>query len=289
MLQLSNEKLKVIIAEKGAELQSIQHTDTSLEYLWSGDPAFWGKKSPVLFPIVGGLKDNRYTYNGNAYTLPRHGFARDHVFSVVTQSDNSVTLELTDTAETMAVYPFHFNFRISYTLHHDTLSVVYMVANMDEKPLLFSVGAHPAFKVPLAAGTTFEDYHLFFNKPENAGRWPLSPGGQIESAPVELLQNTQVLPLTKQMFYEDALVFKHLSSDSISILSDKTPHGLEVSFPGFPFMGIWSAKDADFVCIEPWCGIADSVTGTGKLEEKEGVNELGVGEKWEREWTVRVF
>ncbi|HVI48397.1 MAG TPA: hypothetical protein VM802_26240, partial [Chitinophaga sp.] len=152
-----------------------------------------------------------------------------------------------------------------------------------------SVGGHPAFKVPLINGTTYEDYYLHFNKEENAGRYPLSPGGQIELTTIPLLQHTQELPLKKSLFYEDALVFKQLQSTAISIRSNHTSHGLTLAFEGFPYMGIWAAKDADFVCIEPWCGIADSVAATGKLEEKEGINRLAPAETFERTWTATFF
>ena len=147
---------------------------------------------------------------------------------------------------------------------------------------MFSVGAHPAFRVPIADGTVFEDYQLLFSHVENAGTWPLSAGGQVENFTTPLLDNTNLLPLAKALFYKDALVFKHLASNAISIVSQKTPHGLRVEFNGFPYMGIWNAKDADFVCIEPWCGIADSVTATGQLAEKEGINALNTGEVFER-------
>lgn len=148
MITLSNDQLTVSLATAGAELQHIIRKDNGLEYLWSGDPAVWGKKSPVLFPIVGGLKNNTYTYNGNSYTLGRHGFARESEFEVLTQSTEEVTFRLTDNEATRAVYPFRFDFRVRYSLVGDTLKVTYHVHNTDSKELLFSVGGHPAFKVP---------------------------------------------------------------------------------------------------------------------------------------------
>ncbi|MFY0255049.1 aldose 1-epimerase family protein [Chitinophaga sp. 30R24] len=289
MIQISNEKLTVEVNPQGAELQSIVRKDNNLEYLWSGDPAFWGKKSPVLFPIVGGLKNNTYRYQGQDYTLGRHGFAREQLFTVVAQAKDHVSFRLSDNETTRKVYPFHFDFTIQYLLQDDQLQVTYQVLNRDEKELLFSVGAHPAFKVPLVAGTAYEDYYLYFNKTENAGKWPLSPEGQVLQVPQPLLEHTQELPLKKSLFYEDALVFKHLASTAISIRSNRTPHGLTLAYEGFPYMGIWAAKEADFVCIEPWCGIADSVAATGALEEKEGINRLAPGETFEKTWTVTFF
>ncbi len=287
--QLKNGILTVSIAEKGAELQSIVVDNTGIEYMWGADPAFWAKKSPVLFPIVGGLTNNQYRYGGKKYTLGRHGFARDMDFTVTEQSSAAITFTLGESAETLEKYPFAFKFSVKYVLNGSQLSVSYLVQNTDEKTLLFSVGAHPAFKVPMAEGTVFEDYYLKFSHVEHAGIWPLSPGGQIETFTSPLLDDTDMLPLTKQLFYKDALVFKHLVSNAISIVSNKTPHGLRVVFSGFPFMGIWNSKDANFVCIEPWCGIADSVTADGGLSEKEGINALPEGGLFERTWSVEVF
>jgi galactose mutarotase-like enzyme len=286
---IKNDVLSAAIAEKGAELQSIFNKNTGIEYMWGADPAYWSKKSPVLFPIVGGLKDNQYKYGGKTYSLGRHGFARDSAFTVTEQTVESITFTLTDSAETVEKYPFHFSFSVKYTLNANRLQVGYIVKNTDDKTLLFSVGGHPAFKVPVAEETVFDDYSLQFNQVETAGRWQLSPGGQVEEQPTPLLVNTDVLPLTKKLFYQDALVFKHLASTGVSILSGKTAHGLHVSFGGFPYLGIWSFKDANFVCIEPWCGIADSVNATGELAEKEGINTLSPQEIFERTWSVEVF
>jgi len=156
------------------------------------------------------------------------------------------------------------------------------------KPCIFS-RAHPAFKVPLVNGTAFTDYYLHFNQTENAGKWPLSKEGLIETETHPSLTNTDTLPLTKELFYGDALVYKHLASDTIAILSNKTKHGLSLSYKGFPYMGIWSAKDADFVCIEPWCGIADDVNTTQQLTEKEGINLLQAKENFEVSWFAEFF
>ena len=286
---IENESLKVEISTKGAELQSIVHKQNGIEYLWSGDAKYWGKKSPVLFPIVGGLKDNTYSYGDKTYHLNRHGFARDMEFVVEEQSADTVSFVRVSNEETWAHYPFNFNFIVRYSLKGNRLNVTYNVKNKSHGQMYFSVGGHPAFKVPLTNDTVFEDYYLKFSDVESAERWPLSKDGLIETYTTPVLKNTDRLALSKPLFYEDALVFKHLRSNSISILSDKTTHGLKVKFDGFPYMGIWNAKDADFVCIEPWCGIADSVQTTGKLQEKEGIQLLEENEIFERTWSVEVF
>ena len=289
MPELFNDKLQIVIAEKGAELQHIIRKDFQLEYLWNADPAFWAKKSPVLFPIVGTLKNNTYTYKGKNYTLGRHGFARDHVFTVTEQTDTRIVFSLTDTEHTLPVYPFNFRFSVIYTLNDDQLSVSYVVDNTGADSMYFSVGAHPAFKVPLTDDLNYEDYYLAFDKEENTDLWPLSSGGLIEKTAVPYLKNSNKLPLQHSLFYQDALVFKNMTSTAVTLKSDLSPHGLELKYEGFPFMGIWAAKDANFVCIEPWCGIADSVDASGEISEKEGIHKLLAGQQFERQWSVRVF
>ena len=287
--QLSNEFLSVSIASLGAELQSIYHKEHKLEYMWDANPAFWSKKSPVLFPIVGGLRNNTYTFEGKSYQLNRHGFAREKDFEVTAQSDNSITFTLSADEETLQAYPFHFRFSVIYLLVQNNLQVTYEVINTGNDKMYFSVGAHPAFTVPLVGGNAFKDHYLLFSDHETVGKWPLSPEGLIETASVSLLENENRLPLTKELFYGDALVLKGLKSNSISILNHKNDHGLKFSYTNFPFMGIWSFKDADFVCIEPWCGIADSVNASGAITEKEGINILSANEVFTRSWNVELF
>lgn len=288
MLQIANEILTVEIATKGAELQSVFNRTTGLEYMWSAEEV-WPKKSPVLFPIVGGLKNNSYRYKGKSYALGRHGFAREMEFAVEQQEEDTVTFVLKDSAETVANYPFHFRFSIQYSIIGNRLAVKYDVSNTGDELMYFSVGAHPAFKVPLVDGTAFEDYFLAFDKLENSERWLLSDEGLIEDKTVPVLTNSQKLLLKKSLFYEDALVFKDLKSTHISLQSGKTSNGLTMSFEGFPYMGIWSKKDANFICIEPWCGIADSVNTTGELSQKEGIQSLQPNQVFTRKFDVAFF
>ncbi|QHS59630.1 aldose 1-epimerase family protein [Chitinophaga agri] len=288
MPELMNDKLQVVVAEKGAELQHIVRKDLQQEYLWHAGPE-WAKKSPVLFPIVGTLKNNTYTYKGKSYTLGRHGFARDKVFTVTEHTADQLTFTLTDSEDSLKVYPFHFRFHVIYTLHDTSLKVSYVVENTGKDTMYFSVGAHPAFKVPLTEGTSYEDYYLHFNQEENDGVWPLSDDGLIELTPEPFLVKTHQLSLKHSLFYKDALVFKTLASNIMELKSDKSPRGLKMQYDGFPYMGIWAAKDADFVCIEPWNGIADSVNATGDITGKEGIHILEAGKRFERSWTVTTY
>ena len=289
MITISNETLSVSIATMGAELQNIYNKQTGLEYLWDANPTFWPKTSPVLFPVIGGLKDGSYKHNGNTYFFNRHGFARESEFEVESQSESSVTLVLQTSEETLKQYPFQFKFSITYSVSGGELKNTYLVENKGNEELLFSVGAHPAFKVPLMEGEDFTNYYLAFNEAEDAGVYPILADGLISNTAEPFFNNTKELPLKKELFYKDALIFKELNSTEISILCKKSTNGIKYSFENFPYMGIWNAKDANFVCIEPWCGLGDVETTTSLLSEKEGINKLAIGESFTRSWTVATF
>ncbi|HMH20365.1 MAG TPA: aldose 1-epimerase family protein [Puia sp.] len=290
MFTIENEFLKVLIHPKGAELQRVFHKGHQLEYMWNGDPAFWAKHSPILFPIVGTLKGDLYYYDNKPYSLGRHGFARDREFTPAGQKPDAISFVLHSDEDTRKKYPFDFELQLSYQLLPQGLKIGYRVKNPSPgEDLWFSVGGHPAFKAPLVTGTAYEDYFLEFGKTETASRWPISKDGLIEKSPIPLLSDSNRLDLTRKLFEKDALVLRHPASTSISLRSDKTPHGLRVDFPDFPFLGIWAAKNADFVCIEPWCGIADSTDSDQQLVTKEGIQRLAPGGIFEREWTLTVF
>jgi galactose mutarotase-like enzyme len=286
MYTIENDMLRVQINPMGAELSSLFNKTNGLEYIWSGDALYWGKKSPVLFPIVGTLKNNQYFFNGKSYPMNRHGFAREKMFTVVSHSANSIHFELQSDEHSLQVYPFQFNFSLIYTLSSTSLSVCYQVKNKGNEGMYFSVGGHPAFRLPLTDKLVYDDYYLSFNKIELAGRWPISPEGLIESTSVPLLENCNDLKLSKSLFYKDAIVLKHLESDEVQIKSDLHQGGVSFSFEGFTYLGIWAAKDANFICIEPWCGIADSVESIQVLTQKEGIEYLNAGEVFERTWRV---
>lgn len=289
MIYLENEFIKAGFVEKGAELQSLVNKKTGAEYMWSGDPAFWGKHSPVLFPIVGGLKNNEYIFEGQKYSLGRHGFARDTVFAIIEQTETSISFAISDSEESLKKYPFAFQFVVQYTISESELIIKYIVKNTGNQTMYFSVGAHPAFKVPMSEGLNFEDYSLQFENIENTSIYPLDDNGQTKVDAIPFLNNTDSLPLQKSLFYKDALVFKELKSDKISIVTNKDVHGVTVSFAQFPYMGIWSAKDANFVCIEPWDGIADSEATSGELANKEGIRTLEQAQVYESSWSIEIF
>ncbi len=288
-ITLENSQLRIAVISKGAELRSVVRKDNNLEYIWSGDPSVWGKTSPILFPIVGTLKNDTYIYRDKSYQLPRHGFARDAEFELVSQEQHQVVFVLKDTSHSFKNYPFTFELFVKYLLDNDALKVVYEVRNTGTGPLYFSLGAHPAFKVPLTQGRSYGDYFLEFNCVENADRWRINKEGLIETTPVPFFNNSRRIDLSHELFANDALVFKDLSSQKVLLKTQHDAHGLEFYFEGFSFLGLWAAKGGDFVCIEPWCGIADSVDHDQLLINKEGIQTLSANDIWVRQWKVRYF
>ncbi|EEP9868051.1 aldose 1-epimerase family protein [Listeria monocytogenes] len=275
MIKLENEVLLVEMKTAGAELTRIFHKDTGLEYLWNADSKFWGRHSPVLFPTVGRLVDDTYLVDGKQYHLGQHGFARDRAFQVIEQTENTVRFELDADEDSLAIYPYKFKLSIIYTIEKNTVAVSYEVENTDNKRIYFSIGAHPAFHLPLTNGTTFEDYYLDFGTEENLETLCLE--GPYRSGDIKKIvdEPARYLPLSYDLFKNDALIFEALKQKEMTIKSDKTPHFVKVSFPEFPFVGVWTAKPGTpFLCIEPWYGIADGAGESVELRDKAGIEHL---------------
>lgn len=183
MLTIQNDILAVTINPRGAELVSIYNKTTGLEYMWNADPAYWAKTSPVLFPIIGSLKNDTYYFEGKPFRLGRHGFAREKEFAIAAHSGSSAVFSLSSDDSTRQMFPFDFELSLAYHLDEDRLALTYVVQNTGADRLYFSIGGHPAFKVPLVEGSVYNDHYLEFNQPETTGRWPLSKDGLIEKKP----------------------------------------------------------------------------------------------------------
>lgn len=275
---LENDQLRIEINPQGAELTRIYDKTHGLERLWCADPDVWGRHAPVLFPTVGRLTNNQYTFQGKTYALPQHGFARDCTFAVKRETPETVSYLLSDSEATRAVYPFAFALQIDYTLTENQLRVALTVSNPDAGPLYFTIGAHPGFTCPLLPGESFRDYYVEFEVPETCARWNVTSDGLIGESEENYLLDTRVIPYTEDRFREDALVFKDLKSTRIAIKSEKNDHAVTMDFAGWPYFGIWSkAGGAPFICLEPWYGIADHVGHDGDLTEKEGIMPLEGG------------
>lgn len=279
---LTKSGLKAIINQKGAELISLKNA-SGKEYIWDGNPEFWGKHSPVLFPIVGTLKNNHYRYNDKTYTLPRHGFARDLDFDIASQSENEVVFSLQSSAETNLVYPFDFELQIIYTLHENGLTIGYKIFNKNNTEIPFAIGAHPAFALP----GNFEDYAIEMEKPEIL-KFHLLENDLISETTGNITLSERKFPLNYELFKNDALVFKTMQSRALTILQNGNPV-VKISFDDFPNLGIWTKEKAPFLCIEPWFGYADTIHSNGNLFKKEGIQVLQPNQHFKAAFDIEIF
>ena len=287
---LENDNYKVGVESLGAELQHFVKKDENLELIWVADPAIWSSHAPTLFPIVGELPNQQYTYNGKTYHMKRHGFARRKEFKLVNDRHGKLVFELEHDEETLEQYPFEFRLLIAYQLKENKLSVTYQVTNPDHERMFFSVGGHPGFNVPLYQNERYEDYYIEFEKEETARRYLLNDQGLLNGETEPLLEQSNMLPLDHSYFDKDAIVLKRLNSEKVTLASNTNPRRIEMAFEGFPYLGIWAKPGpAPYVCIEPWCGIASRVGDSGELQDKEGIMELRPGQTFERTFTLTVF
>lgn len=284
---IQNKYVSIIVNSFGAELVSIKNKP-GVELLWQAKKEIWSRHAPVLFPIVGRLQDNKYVYDKNEFVLSQHGFARDKEFALVEQSDTSLRFELTDNEDSFQVYPFHFSLIISYELIANKIVVRYEVFNPDYQDLLFSIGAHPGFNCCRIPGETMDDYYLEFESTNQLVAEQLKDGLLSGENYTIMLQNNR-LPLSVDLFTNDALVLKNNQIESIRLSSKKSDNSIELNCKGWPYFGIWAKKGcAEFVCLEPWFGITDSVNSSGKIEDKEGIIRVNPYSSFEKEFSLEI-
>ena len=274
--------LSAEIKHFGAELISLK-TNQNREYIWEGNPEFWGKHSPILFPIVGTLKNNSFHHDGIEYHLSRHGFAREMLFELIDVTQNSATFSIQSSEETLKVYPFEFELQLIYTLEENNLSIAYKVINKGKSTMPFSIGAHPAFALP----NHFENYTIAFEKEESL-EYYLLENDLISNKTKKLEVQNRQIPLTYELFKNDALIFKTLQSKSLTILENEDPI-LRVHFEDFPSLGIWTKMSAPFLCIEPWFGYSDTNENSGNLFEKEGIQILESNATFHSRFTIEIL
>lgn len=282
-IQLENKSFSISINTKGAELNSFKNQIVNKEYIWEGNPKFWGKHSPVLFPIVGGLKDDCYYYDDKKYSLSRHGFARDFEFEIIEKSDVSAIFSLNENDETLQKYPFQFELQIKYELTENKLVITYHIKNNSNIEMPFNIGAHPAFALP----NNFNDYSLEFEKQEELTTHELE-NNLFSGATRNITLDKANLPLNYSLFEKDALVFKKLESKSIKILENGNPM-LRVNYEDFSSLGIWTVKNAPFICIEPWIGFADDSTSNGNLFEKTDIIVLKENSSFQASFSIEIL
>lgn len=290
MPKLKNHLLQINIKSKGAELSNITSVANQTEFMWQADPTIWASHAPNLFPIIGSMKDDSYCYNKQHYKMPKHGFARHNEnFKIKAQTDNSITFSLVADDTSMAIYPFLFEFRISYLLTENKLSINHTVINLDTKALYFSLGGHPAFNCPLNENEDYTDYFLAFEKHEQSVSYLLNmANGLLTQKTKSVFSDGNRIYLKPDLFNEDALIFKDLKSKSVSLTHKTRGTLLTVDFKDFKQLGIWAKPNASYVCIEPWLGIADNETTDQNIETKEGILKLEAGASFEASYSIEI-
>lgn len=264
--ELKRDNLRAAARTLGGELVSLKD-GKGQEYIWEGDPAFWSGQNPVLFPIVGSLKDGKVDIGGKSYEMGRHGFARGMEFTPVERGEDFITLELRENEETLTRYPFSFSLKVTHRLLEDGFSTTFAVANTGAAPMPFCVGGHTAVRIP--EGDRFEDYDLVFDVPEQADSHLLNPQGIIRHDGRKPMLDGSRISLDYRTFAEmDTIIFSMLRSGNVSLLHRETGRGMRLDFHEFPMVAFWTKPGAPFLCLEPWQGCAAWDNETGKFEDK---------------------
>ena len=276
VIELKNASSTAKIETLGAEL--ISYINNGQEYMWQKDAAYWGKCSPVLFPVIGNLRNGKITIEGNEYAIPKHGFCKDRDFEIVKRTENSVVLKTGFDNDTLKMYPYKFEFTMAYTLDSDKISIEYTVLNEDNKDMYYCIGSHPAINVPLGDGE-FTDYVLQFDKTEDC----LSPVYDLENLEISTTNRVNFLDddgktinLKYSLFDNDAIIMDHVNSDKVTLKNEKTNHGVVFTFKGYSSIAFWTPtkKDAPFLCLEPWNGMAVRSGESDDIKDKFGIQSL---------------
>jgi galactose mutarotase-like enzyme len=288
---LENHLLRIEVESKGAELASLVKKATQMEYMWQADPAVWGSHAPVLFPIIGVLKDGKTRINGQEYSIPKHGMVRHNEdLELYSQTEDRITFRLKCNEETGKHYPYNFEFLVTYRLRNEHVIVYHEIYNEDTQPIYFCLGGHPAFRVPSFQGEAYHDYQLRFENDESSESHEVLADGTIgpHTRPVPW-KDGNILPLTHDLFNHDALVFKDLNSISVILESVRRGPVLKMDFAGWTHLGIWAKPNGDFVCIEPWMGLSDPHDSDGEFINKEGIIKLDPSGVYERSYDIKIL
>ena len=275
-----NNTFSLGVKEMGAELTSLKSKKTGIEYIWDGNTDIWYGQSPILFPIIGRLLDDKYRLNGIEYTMPKHGIVRKKPFKLVKQTENSLTFVQTDDEESLKMYPYHFELEVEFKLTENGLSVTHTVHNKNDAVMYYSFGAHPAFNCEIG------DY-LEFSENEKLLTERIDHDSILieEKFPVDIDKNR--LNITKDLFVDDALILSGYKSKAISLKSDNHNRVIKFNFDS-PLLGIWAKPGAPYVCIEPWWGVNDNYDKKSDLSEKRGIMALNANEKASFNWNIEI-
>lgn len=296
IISISSNSLTASLDTMGAQLMSLRKGES--EYLWQGDSNWWPRRAPILFPIVGVLKDGKAESAEGTVTLARHGLARLNQFEAVEQSTSSVTLQLKSTKETRRSYPYDFELKLIFSLSDDTLTQTYEVTNPGDVVLPFTLGAHPAFNIPIPGveATSLDQYHLLFTHSWTSYGPSITDEGLCDYAtPQRLIVDSDTLPLSWELIDREKTITLEDVPDRRITLTTNTEdasetHGVQMDFEGFDYLGIWSAASGcPFVALEPWCGIADTVDTDGIFEHKPGIISLEPCQSIDKTLSIKVF
>ncbi len=280
MVTLKNDKLTVLISEIGAEVHSVKNNNGD-EFMWIGDKNVWGMHAPVLFPICGGVKDDKYVLYGKEYTLAKHGFARFETFSVEDKNDTECTFLYTPTEETKKSYPFDYELRLIYKLCENSLSVSYKVTNKSDVDMYYTIGAHEGY----LCEDGIENYDIVFEQNETLGSYVLD-GNLLTYDTIPVIENTNILPLKYDYFAVDALVFKDVKSNSVALKHRNSSRKITVDIKDFDVLLFWTKPGAKYICIEPWTSHPDNIDSDYDFTKKYNVTKLGVNETKENAHTI---
>lgn len=287
MYQISNSFLSIKVNPIGAELSSLKNLENGKELLWQGDPEIWASQAPNLFPIIGALKEGIFRYEERSYSMPKHGIARfNRNFSLVNKTDHVLCFQLNHSEETWKHYPFRFSLEITFLLSDRSLWVDHKILNLDDKRMYFSLGGHPAFNIPLFPEESYEDYFLEFDRKMDLSTWLLNNDGLVSENTRGILDNQNILHLEKDLFKDDALIFKNIPSKKVRLISRKTGEILTLIYADFKNLAIWAKPGAPFVCLEPWLGIADHKDTDQELVTKEDMEKLEKGEAFNAAYQI---
>lgn len=293
LYQISNEQISIQADSLGAELKSLKRTGQGTEYMWEGNPAYWKRTSPVLFPIVGSLCGGSYFLDKTRYPMGQHGFARDMEFQLKSHTEREMWFQLASCQSTLEKYPYAFLLEIGYELQEETLHVKWKVSNPADTDLYFSIGGHPAFCCPLVRGEQQEDYALWFGTKDHTEITEITSGviknGLMSTEQAVYKLQNGCLKITEHLFDKDALVIENGQVHTVALVRPDGSHYLTVDFDA-PLFGVWSppGKKAPFVCIEPWYGRCDANDFAGSFQERKWGQHLKAGESFEASYRVTV-
>lgn len=288
---LENHRLRVAVDDVGAELSSLVNLDSGREYMWQADPAVWGSHAPVLFPIIGSLKGGTTRINGREYAIPKHGIIRHNdQLELFYHGEDRLTFRYCYNEESLKIYPYKFDFRVTFRLRNEHVIVYHEVQNHGNESMYFNLGGHPAFRVPHYAHDPYDGYFLRFENNEDSGSHTVKSDGTLMRATRSVpWRDGNILPLSHELFANDALVFTDLNSSSVVLESRINGPILKVDYAGWTHLGVWAKPEGDFVCIEPWLGLADFEDTNGAFTSKPGLVELPAGETFEMSYDVKVL